>query len=454
MPTLSSTGIGSGLDVSGIINGLMSVERRPLEILQAKSQLITSKISAYGELVSGISAFQSSISGLNSLDALDKFKTTSTDDSVVKITATDEPEPGSYSIEVNRLAENHRLASKELLATDVMGGESGDSITIQVGANTQDSITIDLSTALTLSQVSDAINNDANNPGLKATIINGNDGSQKLILNSDDIGSANAITFSYDGDIKGNTFDFETLNDIGGDLDELDAEFSVDGYTITRPGNSIDDVITGITFDLLKADPGNSHTISVSKDNAAAEKQVKTLADAYNTLRTTISSQRSGSLGTDNVLSMLQNQIISILNTPATTGSYSVLSQIGLSIQKDGSMQVDSDVLTAALETNPADVAQLLAADGDGFANRLSTLSDNWISSSGLLNSRTEGLNDRISDITDQQLNIERRLTQVEARYRAQFSALDTLVSQFQNTSAFLTSQLAQLPSLTLNKSR
>jgi flagellar hook-associated protein 2 len=454
MPTLSSTGIGSGLDVSGIINGLMSVERRPLEILQAKSQLITSKISAYGELVSGISAFQSSISSLNSLDALDKFKTTSTDDSSVKITSTDEPELGSYNIIVNRLAEQHRLVSSELLSTDTFGGSAGDSITIQVGANAQDSITIDLSTALTLSQIRDAITNDDNNPGLKASVINGNDSNQKLIFNSNDIGADNAITFAYGGNILASTFDFQTLNDIGGDLAKLDAEFSIDGYTITRPENSISDVITGVTFDLLKADLGNAHTISVSKDNAAAEKQVKTLADAYNKLRTTISSQRSGSLGTDNVLSMLQNQIISILNTPATTGSYSVLSQIGLSIQKDGSMQVDSEVLTAALETNPADVAQLLAADGDGFANRLSTLSDNWISSNGLLNSRTEGLNDRISDITDQQLNIERRLTQVEARYRAQFSALDTLVSQFQNTGAFLTSQLAQLPSLTLNKSR
>lgn len=454
MPTLSSAGIGSGLDVSGIINGLMSVERRPLELLQAKSQLITAKISAYGELISGISAFQSSISGLDSLDALDKYKSTSTDDSIVKITSTDEPEPGSYTIEVNRLAEKHRLASKELLSTDTFGGQAGDSMTIQLGASPQDSIIIDLATALTLSEIRDAINNDSSNPGFKATVINGNDSSQKLIINSNDIGADNAITFEYDGKIKANTFNFETLNDIGGDLTKLDAEFSVDGYTITRPENSISDVITGITFDLIKADPGSTHTISVEKDNAAAERLVKGFADAYNNLRATISSQRSGSLGTDNVLSMLQNQITSVLNTPATSGSYSVLSQIGLSIQKDGSMKLDSEVLTTALETNPTGVAQLLAADGDGFANRLSTLSDSWISSSGLLNSRTAGLNNRISDISDQQFNIERRLTQVEARYRAQFAALDTLVSQFQNTGAFLTSQLAQLPSLTLNNSK
>ena len=116
-------------------------------------------------------------------------------------------------------------------------------------------------------------------------------------------------------------------------------------------------------------------------------------------------------------------------------------------------MSLDSEKLTTALATGYDNVAQLFAAEGDGFANRLVTLADNWTGSDGLISTRTDGLNQRFDDLSDRQLSIERNLTIVEARYRAQFSALDILMSQFQSTGAFLTSQLAQLPDLTLNKS-
>ena len=116
-------------------------------------------------------------------------------------------------------------------------------------------------------------------------------------------------------------------------------------------------------------------------------------------------------------------------------------------------MSLDSDTLTTALATGYDNVAQLFAAEGDGFANRLDTLADNWLGSDGFISARTDGLNQRIDDLSDRQLSIERNLDLKEARYRAQFSSLDILVSQFQSTGDFLTSQLAQLPDLRLNKS-
>lgn len=106
-----------------------------------------------------------------------------------------------------------------------------------------------------------------------------------------------------------------------------------------------------------------------------------------------------------------------------------------------------------ALDTDYANVAQLFAAEGDGFANRLVTLADNWVGSDGFIGARTDGLSQWIDDLSDRQLLIERNLTIIEARYRTQFSALDILVSQFQSTGQFLTSQLAQLPNLTLKRS-
>lgn len=454
MPTLSSAGIGSGLDVSGIIDGLMAVERRPLQLLQVKREQFTAQISAYGELISSVSAFQASVDKLSSLSALDIIKGSSSKPDVVKVIATDNPDLGSFGIEVTRLADNHKMASKEILDTDTFGGGGAtDALHVQMGSDPANQLTVDLSTAMTLAEIRTAINEDADNPGVTATIINGDNNKQKLILKSNDSGADNALTLSKSGKVKLSDFDFQTLNDIGGDTSRLDAEFTVDGYTLTSSTNTVSNVINGVTFELLAKDAGNQHTLSIARDTAQVENLVRSFATAYNDFRVAIDAQRSGSLSRDNILLSIENQVRSVLNRPSSFGPLSTLSEVGLSIQKDGSMSVDGETLTAALDSDIDAVAQLFADDSDGYASRLSTLADGWIGAGGLLSSRTDGLNQRINDLTDQQISIERNLQIVETRYRAQFAALDTLVSQFQSTSTFLTSQLAQLPDLTINKS-
>lgn len=454
MPTISSAGIGSGLDVNGIIDGLMAVERRPLQLLQVKREQFTAQISAYGELISSVSAFQASVDKLSTLSALDIFKGTSSNPDVVKVTATDNPDLGSFGIEVARLAEKHQMASKEILDTDTFGGKKAtDALHIQVGSDPANKLTIDLSTAKTLAEIRTAINEDVNNPGVTATIINGENNQQKLILKSDDTGADNALTLSKSGKVKLSDFDFQTLNDIGGDTSQLDAEFTVDGYTLTSSSNTVSGVINGVTFELLAKDVGNQHTLSIARDTAEVENLVQSFATAYNDFRAAINAQRSGSLSRDNILLSIENQVRSVLNRASSSGPLSTLSEVGLSIQKDGSMSVDSETLNAALDSDIDAVARLFADESDGFASRLSALADGWIGADGLLSSRTDGLNQRINDLTDRQISIERNLEIVETRYRAQFSALDALVSQFQSTSSFLTSQLAQLPKITTNKS-
>ncbi|MCG6939216.1 MAG: flagellar filament capping protein FliD [Gammaproteobacteria bacterium] len=455
MPTISSAGIGSGLDVTSIVDGLMAVERRPLQILQGKQQLYTTQISAYGELISAVSSFQASMENLNSLTALDKFKTSSTNSELIDITSTDSPDQGSFDVEVTRLADFHKMSSNEILSTDTFGGAAGDSFCIQVGSDIADTITVDLSTAQTLADIRDAINADENNPGVRAALVNGDNSLQKLILTAEDIGSVNALTLSYGGAINSTTFGLQTVNDIGGDTAQLDAEFIIDGFTITRPRNTVSDVIAGVTFELNGAQPGTTTRLSITRDTAAAEAQVKSFASAYNQLISSVKSQRSGVLGTDNLLISIESQVKHILNSSATSGSLNTLSDVGLGIDKEGVMSLDADVLKTAVDSKGyADVAQLFAAEGDGFANRLAALTDNWIGSDGFISARTDGLNRRINDLSDRQTSIERNLAIVEARYRQQFSALDVLMSQFQSTGQFLTSQLDQLQSLTLNNSK
>jgi len=424
----------------------MAIERIPLQRLQFKQSQLEAQISAYGTLSSDLSAFQEAMDALGSTDALKVFTTSSSNEDIIDVTANSTANIGSFDVEVIRLAEYHKLSSDEKLNTDTFGGSAGDSISFQVGVDIADTITIDMSTAMTLSEIRSALNNDVNNPGVHATVINGDDGNQKIVFTADASGEDNAVTVSYGNSINATTFNLQTVNDIAGDLSLLDAELSVDGYAVTRSTNSISDVITGITMTLKSEDVGNAHTISVDRDIESIETSVQGFADAYNALQTSLDTLRNGQLEADSSILSIERRVLSILNTPAGGGVYSVLSEVGLTLQKDGTMSLDNSDLQTALQTDFNGVSELFASDTEGYANRLSSFIGEWLNTGGLLDTRTDGLESRIDTLVDRQESFTRNLEAVESRLRAQFSALDALVGQLQGTGQFLTQQLASLP--------
>ena len=150
---ISSAGIGSGLDVNSIVSQLMVLERRPLDVLQQKKEDIDSRISAYGNLKSALATFQDAMQQLSTPTALKIFTATSGNDAVFTASATNTAAASSYGVEVVRLAERHKFASKELLDTDTIGGKNNDALEIQVGANPADTLSVDLSTAKTLGDI-------------------------------------------------------------------------------------------------------------------------------------------------------------------------------------------------------------------------------------------------------------------------------------------------------------
>ncbi|VAW53099.1 Flagellar hook-associated protein FliD [hydrothermal vent metagenome] len=447
MPSITAPGIGSGLDVQAIVSQLMAIERQPLERLQFRQNQLETQISAYGQLSSTLSTFQTAMNDLGSFDALKVFTTNTSNPDVIDLTATSSADLGTFNVEVIRLAEPHKMSSNEVLNTDTFGGTAGDSLTIQVGALATDTITIDLSTSMTLRDIRDAINDDAAaNPGVQATVINGDNGNQKLIFTADNSGADNALTLSYGGAITATTLNMQTLNNIAGDTSLLDSEFIVDGFNITRSSNNVGDVISGVTLNFVSADPGSTYTVGIERDLESVETSVQAFADAFNALRSSIKDLRLGQLEADSSLLSIERRVFAVLNAPATDGTFSVLSDIGLSMQKDGTMSLANTDLQAALQTDFDGVAQLFASDTQGFAKRLADLADSLLASDGLIETRTDGLESRVDVLVDRQDAFTRSLEQVEARFRAQFSALDALVGQLQGTGQFLTAQLAQLP--------
>lgn len=443
---ITAPGIGSGLDVNGIVSQIMELERQPIQALERRQNQLEAQLSAYGKLKSSLSSFQDAMRGLSTLDAFKNYAASSSHDELLGVAADATASPGNYTVNVNRLAEHHKLGSGEFLDTDTFGGSAGDAVTVQVGSDPASAITIDLSTAKTLAEIRDAINEDVNNPGVSATIINGNNGYQKLVLTSDESGQASALTLNYGGTLDSATFGFQTVNDIGGDLALLDAEVVVDGYLINRSANSISDVISGVTLDLRKAEPGTDIEINIDRDLEATAESVQAFADAYNELRKSIKSLRNGQLEADGTLLQMERQLLGIMNNPPVTGVFKHLSEVGVSVQKDGTLTVDVSRLNSALQDDFSSVAELFAKDGSGYARRFDDLVEGWLGGDGLVQSRTDGLDARIEQFEDRQLAMERRLEQVEARYLAQFSALDSLVSQLNGMSNYLLQQLAALP--------
>ncbi len=443
---ITAPGVGSGLDVRSIVNDLMALERRPIEALQQRQNQYEAQLSAYGQLKSALSSFQDAMKGLNSTDAFQVFSASTNNEDVLQVSAASTAPLGSYNVRVERLAEYHKIGSGEFANTATFGGGAGDSMAIQVGTDPANTISIDLSTAKTLEEIRNLINDDVSNPGVSATVVNGNGGNQKLILTSEDSGAASAMTISYGGSLSAASFGLQTLNNIGGDLALLDAEISVDGYSITRSSNTISNVIQGVTLDLRQAQPGVDIQVNIDRDLDAAKESVQAFADAYNDLRSSIKSLRSGQLEADSTLLSIERGLLNIMNNPGSGGVYNHLSEVGLSIQKDGNMSVKTTKLESALNADFSAVADLFANAQNGYATRFESLTGTWLETGGLIDSRTDGLDSRIEDLQDRQIAMDRRMEQIEARYLRQFSALDSLVAQLQGTSNFLTSQLASLP--------
>jgi flagellar hook-associated protein 2 len=445
---LSAAGIGSGLDVNSIVSQLMALERRPLDLLQQKKDDIDARISAYGNLKSALSTFQDAMQQLSTPAALKIFTATSGNDSVFTATAGDTAAASTFGIEVIRRAERHKFASNEELNTYTVGGKNNDALEIQVGSDPANTLSVDLSTASTFSEIKDAINTDPDNPGVTASIVFGNNGNQKLVITAADSGSANELSFSYRGKVKAPDFGFQEVSNSGGNAALLDAEISVDGYSITRGNNTIDDVITGVTLDLHAADPGFVYTLDIARDTTAVADNVQAFADAYNEIQTVIDGLRDNELATDSLLYSIENGLRNIMNSPASglPSGLGYLGEIGVSFSREGVLTVDAADVESALTNDFNAVSELFATTGQGFANRLDTLVAGWLAVDGLIDGRTDTLDSSKRLLETREESLEYRMTQIEARLFAQFSQLDTLLISLQGTSDFLTQQLSQLP--------
>ena len=468
---ITSTGIGTGLDITGIVQKLVDAEGQPiLQALDRKQTEANNRLSAIGSLKSALSAFQTASQKLKDSDSFLVHSTSSTNDSIVSATASAKAVPGNYSVIVDHLATSHQLVTGGVGFASGAATVGTGSLTLQVGADTAKSFTVAIDSAhQSLASIRDAINAATDNKGVMASIINVDDGAggtvSRLVLTAKDTGTANAITITA-ADDDGNNTDNAGLSQLASanlqvQTPAQNALMKINGFDVTRSSNTISDAVDGLTFNLASAAPGSTVTIGVSVDNETISKNLDEFAKAFNNLNSVVknlgsydaTTKRAGILLGDALLRGLKSQIRSDLGTPVTgtSGKYSTLQMVGIEIDGLGVMSLKQDKLKAALAADPSSVSAIFTAT-DGIAKRLKTRIDTYVQAGGLFDTRTQQLNSTIRKIEDDRTRENDHLEALQKRLLKQFNAMDAMVAQINSTGTFLTQQLTNLSKSTSSK--
>lgn len=449
MAGISAGGIGSGLDVPGLVQQLVAAERSPSESrLNAHRNLAQTRLSAFGALKSAFETLQTSLKAFTTDIPFKTFTATSSTDTVFTATAGTTAAAGSYQVEVLTVAASHKLRSTGFAEATTFGAGS---LNIAAGAL---SIDVDITADATLQSVRDAINSAAAGKGVAASIVHADDGDH-LVLTATDAGSAGALRVTRTGGdaaLDAFVFDPGVQTVMVEQTAASDASVRIDGLLRTSSSNLISDALTGVSINLKTAKPGETGTLTVARDNTAASKALQSLVTSYNAALSTLAATskydpatRSAAVLNGDPLvrgaaSQLRNALGAALGLAAESGISA--DTLGIKTAVDGTLTFDAAKFQSALAAEPVAVQAMLSGTG-GLVTGLKSVTDGLLGSTGLLAGRTDGLDRQLKSLTTQREALDRRMEALETRYLAQFTAMDVIVAQLQNTGSFLVQQLA-----------
>jgi flagellar hook-associated protein 2 len=453
---LSSPGIGSGLDINGLVEKLVAAEKAPrqAQITRAQTSAVTT-ISALGSLKGALGGFQSALGPLSTLSSFSSRSATSSEPDVFTATATSSAAAGSYDIEVLDVASAHQLST----AAGFSGGAShvvGDG-TLTIGVGTSSFSAVIPNTSNSLAGIRDAINSaPGNNNLVRATIVNGSDGAH-LVLTSQVSGEANAISVAASGGNGGlAALNYDAQNTAGytEPRPAADSRVRIAGLITTSADRTVANAIDGVTLTLLEEDAGDVHTLTIANDVSAVSNRISTFVQNFNSLSSTMSGLRSyepstkaaGPLLGDAMLRGVEGDIRSRLTdrVGGLSGNYQSLASIGITTNKDGTLSLDQAKLKAALTADYDGVAAIFGSS-DGVATKLKSAVDGRLAAGAELDVRAKRLNEQSVTLQKQAADLQTRMESVSKRYLKQFNSLDSLLSQLQNQSSFLTQQLSNI---------
>lgn len=460
MASISSLGVGSGLDLSGLLDQLDTAERLKLEPLTTQKKAQQTKITAYGRLKSSLTSLQSAAKTLNQSKTFQAVTSSITGTGVSAAAKTDAV-VGRYEIKVDELARAQSLATAGVADRTVDLGEGSLTITVGSGDDAK-TMTIDLAAnASSLEDVRDAINKQ--NGGVSASIVNtGGDTPHRLVLTSTATGTESQMDVSFTPAVGAEASDLVGLlgyDSVAGSgvmsetVAASNASLEVNGIAISSQSNVVEDAVQGVTLSLTEK--GDTHVLTVGRDDASIRSSVVAFVTAWNSLQGTVSSltsynadtQVAGDLLGDSTLRSIQGQLRDVLTSAVGEGAISRLSDLGIELELKGTLKVDSDKLSSALSSNPAALSAFFAGDTTegGLAGKLGTALEGALKDGGSLATVTEGLESRVKALDERYSRMEESIDATIERYRKQFTQLDLLISEMNATTSYLTQQFDAL---------
>jgi flagellar hook-associated protein 2 len=447
MAVLNIGGLATGLDTNKIVDQLVALERqRAVGLLETQKQGAQAHETALQGFNTKVLAFLTAIDKLRDASVVLARQASSSDTTLVTASAANGAAAGSTTITVSALA-------RSAIATSATGTSSVDdtiasgsgSFAFRVGSGVVQTVALDTST--TLQGLANAINDlDA---GATATIINVGTSAApdyRLRLASDATGTSNDLTIVTD----------DTTIGVAVTQTAGNASFTISGFVdpLARESNTFDDVIPGVTLNL--AGTGGPVTITVGTDVAATTSLLQGAVDAYNDLvgyaagesAVTQDSQtreiQAGPLAFDQTVRSILTSLRGLVSgsVDGLSSSYTLLTQLGVQTQKDGTLTFDTATFQAALAQDETAVAALLGGSGstDGVADRLHDFLGNITGAGGLIEIGTTTVTNQISSLDDRIQEGQRNLDQFEANLRATFVSLEVLVSSLQSQGSLLQS--------------
>nr|WP_273422384.1 flagellar filament capping protein FliD [Halomonas sp.] len=435
-----------------MLDQLQDAERGKLAPIERQLETQQTKISAYGQLQSALSEFQNAAEALND-SALYESLSTNVGGEAITATADGEAQPGSYNVTVETLATRGTLASKGVPAVDKALTTAEQTLTFTFGEGaTQTTKIVTIAADSTLEGIRDAINADEDS-GVNATIVyDGTD--YRLSLSSSETGAdASISSFSITGGVA--------LEADGGVDDKgvstgthqsgTDAALNVNGIAITSPTNQVEGAIQGVTLNLQEE--GNS-TVAVEQNTRAVREAITGFVDAYNDLKGTIGELTSfnaetgaaGELLGDSAVRTVESRLRSVLGG-GIEGQFSMLTDIGISLQRDGTLEIDSGKLDDAIANNQDALSAFFAgaADNEGMAGQVNQTIEQLLGTNGTVSGAISGAENRIESLGERYTRMEQSIEQTISRYRTQFGQLDSMIAQMNQTSSYLTQQFDAL---------
>jgi flagellar hook-associated protein 2 len=451
MATISSVGIGSGLDVKSIVSQLVALEKQPLTQLKSKADNVQAQVSAYGQIKSLVSTLSDAVGALASLTGWNGVTASSSDSSSVSVSAIGGTSPTVFSVGVTTLAKAKATTSAAVTPSGSPVGQGTLNLSLASGS----SVNVEVSAEDTVASIASKINGAG--AGVTATVLTDAAG-DRLMLRSADTGVEAAFTLSVTADADGNLSDAAGLSRLveGSTTTQsaTDAVATVNGVTVTSPSNTFANTVAGVTFTALKV-TSTPAEINIARDLSSVKTGIDAFVKAYNEINKAItdatkydaSTKTAGVLQGDATALGLQSALRGLLQSGTAGGAFSRLSDVGITQQLGGALAINSAKLDAAL-LKPDDLKNLFRADSgntltDGIATKLQTFSAGLMTATGLFSTKEASLQKALDRNSADQTKVNDRAARVEVQLNKRYSALDAQMASLTALNAYISQQVA-----------